>query len=45
MNHLKKINLLYPELSAEAVSLTTEHNILGAQLFKFIEFMKKDRKT
>jgi four helix bundle protein len=45
INHLEKIKALYPDLGAKANSLILEYDVLGAQTFKFIEYVKKEWKT
>jgi len=45
INHLKKIELLYPELSATAKTLKNEYDKLGGKLNKFIEYVIKNWKT
>jgi four helix bundle protein len=45
VNHLEKIKALYPDLEIKANSMIVEYDILGAQIFKFIEYVKKDWKT
>ncbi|UZD23950.1 four helix bundle protein [Algoriphagus halophytocola] len=45
INHLEKIQMLYPGLENKAKSLAREYDILGAQIFKFIEFVKRDWRT
>ncbi len=45
MNHLEKIQVLYPDLNSKAKSLALEYDVLGAQIYKFIEYVKKEWKT
>jgi four helix bundle protein len=45
MNHLEKIQMLYPDLKDKANSLVVEYDVLGTQIFKFIEYVKKELKT
>jgi four helix bundle protein len=45
LNHLEKIQMLYPDLRVNAKSLALEYDVLGAQIFKFIEYVKKEWKT
>ena len=45
LNHLEKIKLLYPKRSEGAAALISAYDVLGAQLFKFIEYVKREWKT
>ncbi len=45
INHLRKIELLYKELSEDAILLRTDYNKLGGKLNKFIEYVIKNWKT
>jgi four helix bundle protein len=45
INHLQKIKSLYPDLEVKANSLIIEYDVLGARVFKFIEYVKKEWKT
>ncbi|MFT7204005.1 MAG: four helix bundle protein [Algoriphagus sp.] len=45
MNHLEKIQIRYPDLKDKANSLVVENDVLGAQIFKFIAYVKKEWKT
>ena len=45
INHLKKIELLYPDLSEEAKVLKNEYDQLGGKLNKFIEYVINNWKT
>lgn len=45
INHLRKIEQLYPQLSKEAIQLTQQYDLLGAKLNKFIEYVSKHWKT
>ncbi len=45
INHLKKIEQLYPELSKEAEELKNEYDKLGGKLNKFIEYVINNWKT
>ena len=45
INHLKKINRLYPNLSQEADNLINEYDVLGAKLNKFIEYVINNWRT
>ena len=45
INHLKKIEQLYPDLSEEAKVLKTEYDKLGGKLNKFIEYVLNNWKT
>lgn len=45
VNHLKKIEVLYPNLSKEAFQLSKEYDKLGAKLFKFIQYVEHSWKT
>ena len=44
LNHLKKIYLLYPELT-DAVELAKEYDLLGGKLNRFIAYVVKNWKT
>ena len=45
INHLKKIEQLYPDLSANANTLMDEYDKLGGKLNKFIEYVINNWKT
>lgn len=45
LNHLEKINHLYPEFSDQAVKLGTRYNSLGGKIFMFIKYVKSNWKT
>ena len=45
INHLKKIEIIYPILSTEAQLLIKEYDELGRKLNKFIEYVVKNWKT
>lgn len=45
VNHLKKIEVLYPNISIEAQALSKEYDQLGAKLFKFIKYVELNWKT
>ena len=45
INHLKKIGVLYPELSKTASSLVDDYNKLGIMLNRFIEYVTHHWKT
>jgi len=44
VNHLKKINLLYPSLSIEVIQLIKEYEILGRRIYSYIEYVRKNWK-
>jgi len=41
-HHLIKINKLYPHLSEEVNPLQIEYDILGAKIYKFIQYVKNN---
>ena len=45
INHLKKLEILYPELANEANQLIAEYNLLGGKLNKFIDYVFNNWKT
>jgi four helix bundle protein len=45
INHLKKIEKLYPNLAIEANQLKNEYDLLGKKLYRFIEYVKDKWKT
>lgn len=45
INHLKKIEQLYPDLSSTANTLKNEYDKLGGKLNKFIEYVIHNWKT
>ena len=45
LNHLEKIKMLYPEISEDAAELISEYDVLGAQLFRFLQYVKREWKT
>ena len=45
INHLRKIELLYKELSDDAIALRTDYNKLGGKLNKFIEYVVNNWRT
>lgn len=45
INHLHKIERLYPELQEEAAQLKGEYDSLGAKIYKFTEYVIKNWKT
>lgn len=45
INHLKKIEQLYPDLSATAKTLMDEYDKLGGKLNKFIQYVINSWKT
>ncbi len=45
VNHLRKIEILYPELSKAAKELQTGYDNLGGKLYKFIEYVTNHWKS
>ena len=45
INHLRKIGLLYKELSEDAIALRTDYNKLGGKLNKFIDYVVNNWRT
>ena len=45
INHLRKIELLYKELSEDAIALRTDYNKLGGKLNKFIDYVVNNWRT
>lgn len=45
INHLRKISLLYTDLTEEATQLMNEYNLLGGKMNKFIEYVSKKWRT
>lgn len=45
INHLRKIEKLYPELMEDANQLRKEYDLLGGKLNKFIEYVINNWKT
>jgi four helix bundle protein len=45
VNHLKKIEKLYPNLAIEANQLQKEYDILGKKLYRFIEYVESNWRT
>jgi four helix bundle protein len=45
INHLKKIQLLYPELEEKAKELKNSYDLLGGKIHNFIEYVLKNLKT
>ena len=42
INHLEKIEKLYPEFQKETTKLIAEYDILGAQIYRFIQYVEKN---
>ncbi len=42
VNHLRKLQKIYPELSDEASELVTAYNNLGKMINKFIQYVEKN---
>ncbi len=45
LNHLKKIEILYPGLKKKAKQLKIDYDILGGKLYKFIEYVENNWRT
>jgi four helix bundle protein len=45
LNHLKKLENLYPEFNIELTDLIKEYDNLGGKLYKFIEYVQNQWKT
>jgi len=45
INHLKKINILYPDFEEETKQLIELYNHLGGKIYNFIEYVIKNRNT
>ncbi len=45
INHLKKIEKIYPNLTKEAYELRNEYDLLGKKLYRFIEYVTDNWKT
>ncbi len=45
INHLEKLNVLYPHFKEEISTLIKEYDGLGAKIHKFIEYVTKHWKT
>ncbi|NCT19065.1 MAG: four helix bundle protein [Flavobacteriaceae bacterium CG_4_8_14_3_um_filter_34_10] len=44
-NHLKKLQILYPQFDKTIIELLKEYDILGAKIYKFKEYVIKSWKT
>ena len=44
INHLEKIEKLYPDFQKETTKLIAEYDILGAQIYKFIQYVENNWK-
>lgn len=45
INHIKKINLIYPDLQIEGNQLAKEYDLLGGKINKFIQYVETNWKT
>ncbi|MBK7096735.1 MAG: four helix bundle protein [Saprospiraceae bacterium] len=45
LNHLKKLENLYPEFNIELTDLIKEYDKLGGKIYKFIEYVQSNWKT
>lgn len=45
INHLKKLENLYPEFNIELTDLINEYDNLGGKIYKFIEYVQCNWKT
>ncbi len=45
INHLKKIEILYPSLIEESTKLINEFNVLGRKINRYIEYVKNNWRT
>ena len=45
INHLEKINSLYPDLFEKSQALIDEYDSLGARIYRFIEYVRKNWRT
>ncbi len=45
INHIKKIELLYPDLSNKAKDLVNRYSEVGIKLYKFIEYVSAHWRT
>lgn len=44
INHLKKLELLYPEFNFELTELIKDYDMLGGKIYKFIEYVQNNWK-
>ena len=45
INHLEKIKVLYPDFESTVEELIVKYDLLGAKIFKFIEYVKSNWRT
>ncbi len=45
INHLEKISILYPDNKDRALGFIERYKVLGAQIYTFLEYVRKNWKT